>query len=326
MEPPDNFFGELALRMGEAALGRRLEIQINHASRFYGGFGRSRFHIENSEWFPLAVDCVLGALRLSEAARRNALDYRLRRLTLRHPAVPEAFDGFTLLHLSDLHADGIPDKGEKLRRLLLATPCDAALVTGDFRYLTYGDSREALGATREILLCARHRHGLYGVLGNHDFIEMLPGLEAAGMTILLNESAQLTNDGQSVWLLGVDDPHFYGAADLERARRGVPRDAFTILMCHSPEYEAEARQAGMGLFLCGHTHGGQICLPGGTPLFTNTPGPRRLAAGPWRSGGMFGHTSRGLGVACFPARFFCPPEATLITLVRGEAAPGWTAG
>jgi hypothetical protein len=326
MELPENFFGELVLRMGATALGRRLETQVNHASHFYGGFGRSRFHIENAEWFPWAVDFVLGALRLSDAARRNALDYRLRRLTLRHPAVPEAFDGFTLLHLSDLHADGIPDKGEKLRRLLLATPCDLALVTGDFRYLTYGEYKEATRAARDILLCARHRHGLFGILGNHDFIEMLPGLEAAGMTILLNESASLTRDGQTVSLLGVDDPHFYGAADLGSALRGVPQDAFTILMCHSPEYDAQARQAGIGLFLCGHTHGGQICLPGGRALFINTPCPRRLAAGPWRSGDMFGHTSRGLGVSCFPARFNCPPEATLITLARSEGPPAWTPG
>jgi len=166
--------------------------------------------------------------------------------------------------------------------------------------------------------------GLFGILGNHDFVEMLPGLEQAGMTILLNENAHLAKDGQSLWLAGVDDPHFYGAADLGRALAGVPRDAFTILLCHSPEHEAKAREAGVSLFLCGHTHGGQICLPGGTPLIVNTPGSRRMITGPWRSGGMCGHTSRGLGVSCYPARFNCPPEAALITLARERGAPAWS--
>ena len=89
----------------------------------------------------------------------------------------------------------------------------------------------------------------------------------------------------------------------------------TILLSHSPETHREAAALGYDLQLSGHTHGGQICLPGGIPILHNAPGCRReLIAGPWREGSMLGYTSRGAGAAGVAARFFCPPEITIHTL------------
>jgi predicted MPP superfamily phosphohydrolase len=85
-------------------------------------------------------------------------------------------------------------------------------------------------------------------------------------------------------------------------------------LVHSPEAALLAAEAGFALYLCGHTHGGQICLPGGIPVITNIQYRRRFASGPWRCGEMIGYTSRGLGTSGLPVRFFSRGEIALITL------------
>ena len=93
-------------------------------------------------------------------------------------------------------------------------------------------------------------------------------------------------------------------------------DGFRILLQHSPELLDEAAAASVALYLCGHTHGGQICLPGGIPLMTNIRTPRRYASGLWQHGDMTGYTSVGVGVSVMPLRFFSKGEVAVITLRR----------
>jgi uncharacterized protein len=90
-----------------------------------------------------------------------------------------------------------------------------------------------------------------------------------------------------------------------------PPDEFSILLSHTPEVYQQAAHAEFDLLLSGHTHGGQICLPGRIPLSLDSVLPRRFGAGPWRYHDMQGYTSVGAGCSIVPARFNCPPEITI---------------
>ncbi len=122
---------------------------------------------------------------------------------------------------------------------------------------------------------------------------------------------------EQVYLGGVDDAHFYKTHDLARVRDDIPGGAFSVLLCHSPEAYIEAAAHGFDVMLSGHTHGGQICLPGGFALVKVCDVPRSLLAGAWTYRGMAGCTSVGTGACGVPLRFFCPPEVPLHTLRAG---------
>ncbi len=89
------------------------------------------------------------------------------------------------------------------------------------------------------------------------------------------------------------------------------------MVCHSPERYLEAADSGYSLYLSGHTHGGQVCLPGGVALVTSATVPRRLVKGRWKYREMRGYTSRGVGTSGIAVRYFCPPEMTVVTLRHG---------
>jgi predicted MPP superfamily phosphohydrolase len=189
------------------------------------------------------------------------------------------------------------------------------VLTGDYRARTYGPIEQTMMAMKA--LRARLRGPVWGILGNHDTIRLLPELEAIGIRMLLNEHAEIKQDGDSVWLAGVDDDNHFAAAEMRLAADGIPPGAFSIVLSHTPETYREAEASGFDLLLAGHTHGGQICLPGGGPLTLAASGlPRRLGRGAWRSGSMHGYTSAGVGCSGVPVRFNCPPEITLHRLER----------
>ncbi|MBV8738507.1 MAG: metallophosphoesterase, partial [Alphaproteobacteria bacterium] len=123
--------------------------------------------------------------------------------------------------------------------------------------------------------------------------------------------------GQRVYLAGIDDAHFYRMDNIEKAVSQIPHDAFSILLSHTPEIYRQAAHADFDLLLSGHTHGGQICLPGAIPLTLDSVLPRRMGAGSWRYGRMVGYTSVGVGSSIVAARINCPPEITLHELRVG---------
>ena len=186
---------------------------------------------------------------------------------------------------------------------------DACVLTGDYRAQTHGPVEPAL----EWMQVLMHglRQPIYGVLGNHDSIAMLPALEEMGIHMLLNENDSLERDGERIYLAGIDDAHYYRVDNLEKAVQRIPPDATTILLSHTPEIYRPAAHAGFGLMLCGHTHGGQICLPGGIPLTLDAKCPRHMGSGPWVYQGMRGYTSAGTGSSIVNVRLNCPPEVTL---------------
>lgn len=234
--------------------------------------------------------------------------------------LPRAFDGFTVLQVSDPHLDMTPQLPHALIDRLRAVEYDVAMLTGDFRARTFGPIEPALAALEQVRL---HLVGeVFAVLGNHDSIRMVPAMEAAGIRVLLNEAVVLERAGARLWLAGVDDPHYYRADNLEKAAGGIPDGEVALLLAHSPEIYRQAAHAGFRAMLCGHTHGGQICLPGGFPVLVNAKCPRRYCAGAWSYGAMRGYTSRGAGVSVVDVRLNCPAEIVLHRLVPGRDSRG----
>ena len=305
-------------RVSPAHLRQRLGIERDREKRIFGQ-GPAFFHIEN--WYSVHA-LMRGLLRLSGLhgrGRRNALKLQVTRNEIWINDLPQAFEGFTLLHLTDLHLDINDEMPEAIARRLRDVDYDLCVITGDFRARTYGPYDRALQAmarVREAL-----RDPVYAVLGNHDSIQMVPGLEAMGVHVLLNEAVPVERGGERIWLAGIDDPHYYEAHNIEKATAAIPEGAVSILLSHSPEPYQHAAHAGFDAFLCGHTHGGQICLPGGFPLMLNARAPRSVCNGPWRCHNMAGYTSRGTGVSVVDVRFNCPPEMTLHTLHRRDPYP-----
>ena len=217
--------------------------------------------------------------------------------------------GYTLLQISDLHTDMNADVIERIRSLVHSLHYNACVMTGDFRGKTYGPFEATLKGMERLLNALKER--VYGVLGNHDSIVMVPGLEKIGIRMLLNENEIIERGHQRIYLAGIDDAHFYQADNIEKAAAGILHDEFAILLSHTPKIYRHAAHAGFDVLISGHTHGGQICLPGGIPITLDFNLPRRLGAGRWTYHEMIGYTSRGAGSSVVPVRFNCPPEITL---------------
>jgi len=304
-------FRSLADRLGPDLLRRRLHAQANLRARLvHQGEG------------PLAVERVIPVDRIitrlleisgfAARGRANCLD--IRTVTRDQPLanLPPAFDGFRLLQISDLHLDCVEGFTDSLIDLIDRTPHDLAVITGDFADHAAGYFHDCLEDIHRLGVALGP--GTLTILGNHDIIEIVPHLEAAGMRVLLNENIAVERNGQQLWFAGIDDPHFYRTHDFETARRGIPQGACSILLSHSPTTYDEARHYGFNLMLSGHTHGGQICLPGGVALIRNGRCPNAQFAGAWTHHGLHGYTARGTGSCGVPARFNCPPEITVHVL------------
>jgi hypothetical protein len=240
---------------------------------------------------------------------------QIRRNPVTLPDLPTLFDGFTILHISDMHVELNPGAMQCLMELLDDVAYDACVLTGDYRAQTFGP----FDATLEGMARVRSRltGPVYGVLGNHDTIRMVPGLEEIGIQMLLNEATTIERGNQRIHLAGIDDAHYFRVDNIEKAASQIPHDEFSILLSHTPEIYRQAAHADFNLLLSGHTHGGQICLPGSIPITLDSVLPRRMGAGAWKYHSMTGYTSVGVGSCIVPVRLNCPPEITLHRLQRG---------
>jgi uncharacterized protein len=257
------------------------------------------------------------ALRLTGLRQRgeqNALNPVMREIRLTYDNLPESFCGFKLLHLTDLHADGLKGLADAVSERLKGLEVDLCVLTGDYRFEMRGPCDDIYPPMQRILQSVNAHLGVVGILGNHDALEEVPALERLGVKMLINEALELRRGRESVWVIGVDDPHYYECDDLPMALRNVPSEAFKILLVHTPEIIKEAEEHGVDLYLCGHTHGGQICLPFTGPIIINAHCPRAYAHGVWKYKNLQGYTSSGVGTSGVPVRFFCPPEIGLIEL------------
>jgi predicted MPP superfamily phosphohydrolase len=274
-----------------------------------------------------------GALALGEEAVilepnrpvLTAIEVALTRL-------PAAFDGFTIAHLSDFHYDehfsAVPLRAaiEIVNRL----HPDLVVLTGDFvtvpifhrRLHTAKRAASAVEPCAGLLALLHPRLGTVSILGNHDVESdprrVIEALESHGIPVLRNRVIPIEQGGSRVWLCGLDSV-WAGNPDMDLALRGVPAEELVVLLVHEPDFADKAAHYPVDLQLSGHSHGGQIWLPGigapWLPLFG-----RKYPRGLYRVGPLTLYTNIGLGTIRLPIRLNCPPEVTLFTLRSPEGA------
>ena len=298
----------LERRLGRLHARQRLGIEKDYEAHVFG-HGTNFFHIEN--WYSIhsVIRNTLKLTGLYWRGRRNAENIQVRHHHVKLPELPTAFDGFTILHVSDMHVDISHGAMRRLIELLPGLGYDVCVLTGDFRGNTFGPFDATLeGLAR---MRAHLKDPVYGVLGNHDTICMVPGMEEMGIRMLLNEAETIVRGNQRIHLAGIDDAHYYRVDNIEKAASQFPHSEFSVLLSHTPEIYRQAAHADFNILLSGHTHGGQICLPGSIPITLDSVLPRHMGSGPWKYHDMVGYTSVGAGSVVVPVRFNCLPEITL---------------
>jgi len=301
-------FAVLEQRLGTQHVRQRLALERDHEAQIFGQ-GLNFFHIENSYLSRAIIRTVLKVAGLYGRGVRNAAMVVVRHNHINSPHLPEAFEGFTLLQLSDLHVDMSEAAMARVIDLLADLRYDVCVLTGDYRGETHGPYDATLAGMAR--LCAALKGPIYGVLGNHDTIRLVPGLEAMGIKMLFNDSETIERREQRLHLAGIDDAHFYRMENIAKVAAAIPSEEFSILISHTPEVYRQAAHAEFNVMLSGHTHGGQICLPGGIPITLDSVLPRHMGSGPWRHHDLIGYTSVGVGSSVVPVRFNCPPEIVL---------------
>ena len=302
-------------RLGEAEFVVRMEAEQGIRERRMEGSGKGIFGLKNKIDLYGPIKFCLKLSGFWNRALRNYFDIHVVRNEVRLKNLPPEFNGYTILQLSDLHADLHPDFPARVREIIAPLDYDCLALTGDFRTCTFGEYSGATAATIDIL--AEVKQPKLAVLGNHDFLAKVPVMEAAGIRFLLNEHILIRRGEAELCLIGIDDPNFYKTHNLERALDGAPSNATKVLLSHSPQTYRTANENGIEFLIAGHTHGGQICLPGGYLIMHDGSAPRRILSGAWREGKLQGYTSRGTGCSGLPVRLNCPAEVTMHTLRQG---------
>jgi uncharacterized protein len=229
---PDEALRRLETRLGPLHAHLRLGIEREHDAQAFGQ-GLSFLNLENLPLMQATIEIALRVTGTYWRGRANARKVQVRRNIVRLPNLPGAFDGFTVLHLSDLHADLSGPAMQRAAELAHGLAYDLCVLTGDYRGRTHGDCRpclEGVARLREAL-----RGDIYAVLGNHDSIAMVPDLEALGIRMLLNECVAIDRGRALIYLAGVDDAHFYRADNIEKAAAEIPQGCVSVLLSHTPE-------------------------------------------------------------------------------------------
>ncbi len=245
----------------------------------------------------------------------NISDIRVTDTAFEIAQLPRQFDGYRILHLSDLHIDSHPGLEQHLLDATAGIECDLCVITGDFRHGTYGSISNILKPISNLVKNIKAKDGIVAVLGNHDTYQLTQFEKETGITFLINESMEIVRGNEKIIITGTDDPFRYFTDQALTALERQNGD-FKIALVHTTELFDIASRNGYSLYLCGHTHGGQICLPGGKPLITHQFEGKKFFKGEWHANGMTGYTSRGCGVSGIPLRFNCPGEVVLITLKK----------
>jgi predicted MPP superfamily phosphohydrolase len=268
---------------------------------------------------------------------KGKYDFRVIKQTLFFDDLPEAFNGFTIAQISDIHS-GSFDNQEKIDYgidLLNAQNPDVVLFTGDL----VNNKAEEMEPWMESFSRLRAKHGKFSILGNHDYgdyvswdspahkqanMETLYQVhEDLGFKLMRNENVHIEKDGERIAILGVENwgkPPFPQYGDLNKALAGVHADAFKVLMSHDPSHfdeEVKHHENKIHLTLSGHTHGMQfgIEIPGWikwSPVKYRYP----KWAGLYEDLGRYLYVNRGFGYLAFPGRVGIWPEITLIELKK----------
>jgi uncharacterized protein len=249
------------------------------------------------------------------------------RIQVRLTRLPEGFQGFRIAQMTDIHFGPYMDRAglERVVRLAQAFQPDLVALTGDFVSRPFRQ-RNGLEGARNAEPCAdvfARWKGvpIIAVLGNHDHwnnADMVAGaLAERGIRVLRNQANAIEKDGQRLWVVGIDDA-LERKADVPQSITEIPRTEATILLAHEPDFADYAARFPIDLQLSGHSHGGQVRVPGVGPIILPQMA-RKYPTGLNRVGQLQVYTSRGIGVINPPVRLNCPPEVSLITLLKDTA-------
>jgi predicted MPP superfamily phosphohydrolase len=282
-----------------------------------------------------AAIAATGALALADdSIIREPNRPRLVRVEIPLARLPAQFDGFTIAQLSDFHYDeyfsAVPLRAAI--EIVQGLQPDLAVFTGDFVTVPFlggvlHTRKRAAGVIEpcaSLLAQLRPRLGMVAVLGNHDVdsdpIRIIATLQAHGIPVLRNASMPVEQGGARFWLAGVDSV-MEGKPNLNQTLHGIPPNELVVLLAHEPDFADKAALHSVDLQLSGHSHGGQIWLPGiGAPWLPRFA--RKYPRGLYTIGPLTLYTNFGLGTIRLPMRLNCPPEVTLFTLRASTAQKG----
>ncbi|MCL4302894.1 MAG: metallophosphoesterase [Anaerolineae bacterium] len=227
-----------------------------------------------------------------------------------------ALEGFKIVHMSDIHLHPYTQLEFVRKAVAKANTLqpDLVVLTGDYVL----ESAESIFELAPALASLNSKYGIFASLGNHDLWTnaevVLAGLRQAGLPVLVNDGVALGVGSDLLYLAGLDDG-WSGQLDLSAALAKLPQDAPVILLAHEPDLADNfALDGRISLQLSGHSHGGQVRLPGiGAPILPHLG--RKYDQGLYRVRDMWVYTTRGIGLGPVPTRFNCPPEITEITLI-----------
>ena len=246
---------------------------------------------------------------------------RVRRRDVEIEGLPETFDGYRIVQISDLHC-GPFASGRRVARWVDAAnrlEPDMVAVTGDL----IASGSAFIEVVARALGGLRARDGAFAAMGNHDYFgdgeAMVSALEAAGLTVLRNRGVELRRDRGAIYLAGVDDT-WTRRHDVPRALAARPAGMPAVLLAHDPVLFPEAAEHGVDLVLSGHTHGGQVAVPLLARKLNLARLITRFTNGVYRSGTSTLYVNRGLGTTGPPVRLAVAPEIAVLTLKRARAA------
>ncbi len=264
-------------------------------------------------------------------------------IKLEYKDLPQELSGVKLIHLSDLHsqrfgvmectanavlnqhkgADALIFTGDLCHQFCIPNFLTDKPVNGQPRprgfskygYLGPPKAREALDMIKKIIGDNKFPLGIYAIQGNHDSEEFMDMLSNIGIKVLKN-SAMKISKGKSDFYIGGLNCHCRNSCDIPKMLADVEPGKFLIGLTHYPEFAEGLIAGGARLVLAGHTHGGQICRPGGKAIITHSRTGQYYVSGLNKIGDSFVFTNRGLGNTTIPIRMFCKREIGILTLLR----------
>lgn len=294
---------------------RRSFMEKNLKYRDSLGNPRGKNYLINS--FGIILRILVRITLLKDWFALRAAKPRLIKIQFVLPELPAVFDGYRLLHLSDLHFDNNPFITKKLCQILVGYDVDLLVATGDFVERAVVGNSIAAREMKIIIDQISPKDGTVAVLGNHDSWTTAKALEDVGIQVLINEKFNIYKSGFNIQIVGIDDPSYFFDHEAVDAFHTLDKNIIGIALAHSPELAEEAASAGFNLYLAGHTHGGQFNFPYLNFSINNLQRHREYLKGKWKYGNMLGYTSCGNGTSHVAMRINCPAEVILITLNSG---------